>query len=313
MDLKQHERESSVEELQSKLPNNNSRIYFFVIAIVALLATNVYFFIKFKTSGEKLYTVTLQRETLQSDLDRIEAELESVNIQEFSDAENMKDFDASARNTISTLRNQLDEHDLSENDISSLKTLVSKLKDDVSLYKTEATSMKIRNELLLQANDNLDDNLNETEDRFAKLQQKQNRLNEKVSRASALKVSNVHVTGVKHRRDDEVTPETRARRVDELRIVFSIADNGLAQVGDKEIFVRVINPDGNLIAKSEDIFYVHGEKLQYTFKEDIRFTNNGEEYDFPWSDEGSGFKKGAYTVLLYADNAVMGRANVVLK
>ena len=47
-------------------------------------------------------------------------------------------------------------------------------------------------------------------------------------------------------------------------------------------------------------------------EQNINFTNNGEEYQLLWSDNHK-FKKGAYTVLLYADNAIMGRSSVVLK
>ena len=77
------------------------------------------------------------------------------------------------------------------------------------------------------------------------------------------------------------------------------------------MFVRVIDPAGSLFGDASNIFYVHGEKLQYTFKEDINFTNNGEEYQFLWALDK--FKKGAYTILLYNDNTIMGRASVVLK
>src|SRR5699024_11539822 len=80
----------------------------------------------------------------------------------------------------------------------------------------------------------------------------------------------------------------------------------------KEIFIRVVDPKGNLIADPKKVFYVHGEKLQYTQKENINFTNNGEEYTLYWEDP-NGFRKGAYTILLYSDDAIMGRSSVVLR
>ena len=59
---------------------SNSKIYFFIIAISALLATNIYFYVKYKSSGEKLYTITLQKESLQIEIDRIEAELDNIQL-----------------------------------------------------------------------------------------------------------------------------------------------------------------------------------------------------------------------------------------
>ncbi|MGO1521213.1 MAG: hypothetical protein ACTHWQ_06720, partial [Sphingobacterium sp.] len=125
--------------------------------------------------------------------------------------------------------------------------------------------------------------------------------------------SNIHIVGIEEKRDGSLENETRAKRIDQLQINFTIADNPVAEIGSKDIFVRVINPKGNLIADSEDLFYVHGEKLQYTFKQEIQFTNNGQEYQTAWSDAGHRFQKGAYTVLLYADNSIMGRSSIVLK
>lgn len=114
-------------------------------------------------------------------------------------------------------------------------------------------------------------------------------LKDKVNAASALKVSNIQVIGVSINKRDVIETESRARRVDKLQVLFSVADNSLARKGDKEIFARVIDPSGNLFGDANNLFYVHGEKLQYTFKQIINFSNNGEEYQFLWGTDK--FKK----------------------
>src|SRR5690606_41413009 len=96
----------------------------------------------------------------------------------------------------------------------------------------------------------------------------------------SLKVSNIQINGINETKKADVHTETRARRVDKLQILFSVADNDLARVGDKEVFVRIIDTSRNLFADASKLFYVHGEKLLYTFKEVINVTNNGDEYQF---------------------------------
>src|SRR5690606_22097105 len=51
---------------------DNSRIYFFVIAIVALLATNVYFYVKYKTSDERVAVLSDEKSRLEAEIDRQE-------------------------------------------------------------------------------------------------------------------------------------------------------------------------------------------------------------------------------------------------
>lgn len=305
--------QDQLEQSEKKNINKvNSKVYFFIIAIVALLTTNVYFYVKFRSSGEKLYTVTLQRENLQVEIDRIEAELDHIKNQAIEYNTDFQAVEDAARVTIENLREHLGQGELSESDLSLAKLQVAQLKDDVSVFKDEITALRIRNELLSEEKDVLGEQLSRTQQEVNTLQASHNVLSEKITKASSIKVSNVHINGVEVKRNGSTDFNVRAKRIDQLQISFTIADNPVAEIGEKEIFVRVINPNGNLIANAEDIFYVYGEKLQYTFKEEINFTNNGEEYQFIWTDDNK-FKKGAYTVLLYADNAVMGRSSVVLK
>ena len=302
-------------EEEKKAPQSgvNKNIYFFIIAIAALVATNVYFYIKFRSSGEKLYTVTLQRENLQTDLDRIEAELENTNNQGVEYTSELEASESEARMVINNLRQDLNRSDLSEDDLLTVRKEVSDLKNRVSQFRDEVVGLRVKSELLAQENSLLKDELDQNAREIRSLRSTQSTLTSKMSKASSIKVSNVTINGVSNKKDGSHTTNSRAKRVDELQIIFTIADNPIAEIGKKEVFVRIINPSGNLIADTDDLFYVHGEKLQYTFKEAINFTNNGEEYQLHWSDADAGFKKGAYTVLLYADNAIMGRASVVFK
>ncbi|WDF69378.1 hypothetical protein PQ465_03095 [Sphingobacterium oryzagri] len=299
---------------QEELPKkNNSKIYFFVIAIVALLATNIYFYVKFKSSGEKLYTMSIQKQDLQIEIDRIEAELDNLTAIKSADQvdPNLAASEERARAIITELRRKLDNHTITEDDIASAKQQVAQLKGDVSDLRVSLNELKVRNELLQRENQDLSRQVLSTDQKVNSLSKENTQLKDKVTIASGLKVSNVQVNGVSISKKGMIEIESRARRVDQLQILFSVADNALAKAGNKDVFVRVVDPAGNLFGDANNFFYVHGEKLQYTFKDVINFTNKGEEYQFLWPLDK--FKKGAYTVLLYNDNAIMGRAGVVLK
>ncbi|MEI5983572.1 MULTISPECIES: hypothetical protein [Sphingobacterium] len=292
---------------------DNSKVYFFIIAIAALLATNIYFYVKFKSSGEKLYTVTLQKENLQTEIDRIEAELDNLKAQDFESSEALINAEKTARIKIEELRTALEKGEVTDVQVERAKQDVARLKDQVSKMKDEVTGLKIKNELLAESNLQLKEESEINKTRANTLSTEKRQLTDKISKASNLKVSNIHIAGVEMKKSGDVELETKAKRIDKMHINFTIADNPLAETGKKDIYVRIINPKGNLIADSEDLFYVHGEKLQYTFKQAINFSNNGQEYQMAWSDQDHKFEKGAYTILLYADNSIMGRSSIVFK
>jgi len=306
-------RSSSTHEVdENKI--DRSKIYFFLIAIAALLFTNVYFLVKFKSSGEKLYTVALQREELQREVDRAEAELDNVkNTNLEGIPEDLLKEEQSARAVISDLRVQLDDVNFTEKQIQDVKKVIQHLKERVTVIKDDTNELRLQNELLRAENETLSNAVEEKSSALKDLHEHTEDLNRKVSVASSVKVSNIFMNGVKENRKGLYEIDSRAKRIDKLQIKFTIADNELAKEGMKDVYVRVIDPEGNLIANSSNIFYVKSNsKLQYTFKEHISFTNNGEEYEFLWSDDNK-FKKGAYTVLLYADGAIMGRSSIILK
>lgn len=294
----------------------NSKIYFFIIAIAALLLTNVYFYVKYKSSGEKLYTVALQKEKLQREIDRIEAELDNIqNIREFAavDSEEIIESEQRTRVMIADLRANLEENDLSETQLIALEQEIFKLKGNVTAMKSNIEELKLQNEILRQQNQQLANSVSNKASQVQSLEASNKDLQQKVGVASSIKVSNIQINGIEIKRRGNKEIETRAKRTDELQIQFTIADNPLAPVGQRDVFVRIVDPNGNLIADRNNTFSVNNDELQYTFRESINFTNHGEEYEILWNNDGKGFKQGAYTVLLYADNAIMGRSSIVLK
>lgn len=309
MKIKENKQQSTI--TNKPIKKDNSKVYFFAIAIAALVFTNIYFYIKFKYSGEKLYTITLQKENLQIEIDRIEAELDNLKNQELPATEQISQTEQEARGLINDLRAKLEGGDFTEQEYLLAKEEISGLKGTVSQLKEEMNSLKIRNAILTNENVDMENKISGQSPQVSS----KNPISAapKSTKASSLKVSNIHINAVQLKKDGDVETQSRARRTDKLQINFSIAENSLANMGKKEIYVRIINPKGNLIADPNNLFFVHGEKLQYTFKESINFTNNGEEYQFMWNDTANDFSKGAYTILLYTDNTIMGRSSIVLK
>lgn len=298
---------------EQEIKKNTSKIYFFIIALAALIATNVYFYVKFKSSGEKVYALTVEKENLEVEIDRIEAELDKMKGDNVQLSPELIEDEHTARVKIVGLRSKLANKQLTQQDIDEAQGVIAKLKDQVAYFSLDVNRLIQENKVLEEKNIALQSEVTKSTNKISELSTSNNSLKNKVSAAAALKVSSISVSGLEEKRNSKVEVEERAKRVDKLGIKFSVADNSLAKLGGKDIFIRVIDPQGNLIVKYDDnTFFVHGEKLQYTFKHAIDFTNHGEEYAIYWKDDKK-FVKGAYTILLYTDNSIMGRSTVILK
>lgn len=301
---------SSKKEDEKK--KDSSKVYFFIIAIAALLATNIYFYVKFKTNGEKVYALTVEKENLQVQIDRIEAELDKIDIENVKLTPEMTVQKEDSRTEIAELRKKLENKSITPRDIDDAQRKINQLKKQVDNYRVDVQRLIQENQILSKQNSSLNESVVEKNKQITTLTMTNSELKEKVTTASALKVSSISINGLEVKRNGKETVEERAKHVDKLKINFTIADNPLAKSGERDVFVRIIDPQGNLVVQGDNIFFVHGEKLQYTFKHNILFTNKGEDYIVYWAAD-NGFTKGAYTILLYEDNAIMGRSTIVLR
>lgn len=291
---------------------DTTKIYFFLVAIAALLAANVYFYIKYKNSGDTVYELTSGKVNMEAEIDRIEAELDRLSDDNIELSESLRISRDSVRFGIANLREQLAQHDLTNEQLASAQTEINRLKGEVAKYSEEVSSLRTRNAELRSERDQLREQISSSDDRLTSLEEENTDLAEKVRMAAVLKISDINIVGIRERSRDREDHESRARRIDKLEINFNIVDNPLATLGIHEVYMRVIDPNGNLRMQDNGIFEVDGNQMQYSYKTNIDFTNNGESYTIGWIDP-KGFQRGTYTILLYADNAIMGQSSIVLK
>ncbi|MFC3196552.1 hypothetical protein ACFOET_02885 [Parapedobacter deserti] len=304
-------RETGTVSKPEELRKDSTKIYFFVVAILALLATNVYFYIKYKNTGERVYELASEKVSMQAEVDRIEAELDRVADEKLELSTSLQAARDSVRSTIAELRLQLAQNNLTQEQLVNAQQEIGQLKLQVSKYTASVENLQKQNAQLVSETNELKQEVSSSFDRVAELEEQNMNLADKVRQASALKVSGMSITGVRQRGDKE-SVETRARRVDKFRINFTIADNPLAETGMHDIYLRVIDPNGNLRTADNGLFEVDGNQIQYTYKTAIDFANDGAAYTIEWQDTKP-FQKGTYTILLYADNSVMGQNSAVLK
>ena len=250
---------------------------------------------------------------MEVEIDKIEAELDKATNANVQLTANMQEEQDLARQKISELREQLQKGQLTQGQLAKAQEEVKRLKYFVNKYTADIDVLKRENKALSVERDSLKTTVGNVTAKATELEQKNTELSSKVQVASALKVANIAVTSLKVKNSGKETDVNRANSAKKLRVSFTAADNPIAAKGMHDVYMRIIDPSGNLIVSdNSSLFASDGEELQYTYKTAIEFANDGKVYNIDWTNPSS-FQKGNYTIVLYADGYTMGKSSITLK
>jgi hypothetical protein len=303
-----------MESKSEQTPKKNSNvIYFLIVVILALLGTDVYLYVKKNKSDERIVYQSDEKSRLQTELDSLEAQVEQVNAGKAKLSVEMQAKNDSLKTKIRVLRGELAKGKLTVAELSKAQEDVKQLRYFVTKYTADIEELKQQNASLTTERDTLKTNLSAVSEKASTLQKQNQDLSTKVQVASALKVGMAEVVAYKIKGSGKEVSVTRANPAKKVKINFTIASNAVAVKGPHDIFVRVIDPTGNLITSTDSgTFSSDGQDLQYTYKTSIDYKDDGSSFTIDWVNPVA-FQKGAYTVLLYADGYTMGKAGLTLK
>lgn len=306
--------ENTYTETTQSPKRDSNKIYFLILVIVALLGTNVYLFFKDKKSNTRIVTLTDEKSRMETEIDKIEAELDKANNSNVKLSKQMQESQELARQKISELRTQLNRGKLTQGELAKAQKEIKELRFFVTKYTSDIEDLKKKNTALTVERDSLKSTVASVSERASNLEQQNTELNDKVKIASALKTGSINIIPLKIRRNGKETDVTKASATKKFRVSFTVAENAIAPKGMHDIFVRIIDPNGNLIISDNgSLFTSEGDDLQYTYKSAIEFDNAaGKVFNVDWANPHP-FQKGTYTVVLYADGYTMGKSSITLK
>lgn len=202
--------------------------------------------------------------------------------------------------------------------IKDYETFLAQKDAEIAQLKQQNEQLAANNEVLNKENSTLKVNLESTSrayrDTLTTVAAKNKELSEKVTIASALKAENVKVLAITPRGKEKDDDAYRARRVEKIKVVYSLAKNPIAQPGERDIYLRLLDPQGAVVSNGMDgsAFYTSGKELLYTAKQKVAYENNGQQVEFVYN-RGNKYNPGKYNVELYADGFKIGQGDFVVK
>jgi hypothetical protein len=194
---------------------------------------------------------------------------------------------------------------------------------------TEIARLREENQLLASSNDSLNTQVGTLRSEREVLVQRQTELSdsvmtytaqnkelsEKVNRAAALKAQNLKVLAVNSRGKAKDNDAYKAKRVDKLKLVFDLPENPLTRQETKDIYVRVLDPEGAVIADDatgSGEFEINGQETKFTSRESVAYMNNNQKVEMVY-DNNTQLRPGKYSVELYAEGYRIGGGNFVIR
>jgi len=303
-----------MENQTSQQPKKNSNvIYFLIVVVLALLATDVYLYMQKNKSDTKIVYQNDEKTRLQTELDSLEAQIEQVNAGKTRMSSTLMAKNDSLKAKIKVLRAELAKGKLTVAELAKAQEDVKQLRYFVTSYTAQIEELKKQNATLAVERDTLKTNLATAAKKDSDLTKQNKDLGTKVKVASALKVATVNVVAYKIKGSGKEVDTKRSSVAKKIKINFTVASNAVAEKNMHDIFVRVIDPTGNLITGADaGTFNADGQDLQYTYKTSIEFKDDGSGFTIDWLSPVA-FQKGSYTVLMYADGYTMGKTSFDLK
>jgi len=286
---------------------SNSSLKAIIVILSILLVGSLVVMYRMSTEGEqtekKLIT---EKEGLLNDL---KAAKESYDVA-IAENSGLKDELVAERAKIEQLIADVEK---SKGDVASL----SRYKKDYTRLKREMDNLMAENKKLKEANgtltvqrDSTMTALGESKKYNDTLVSKNDNLSKTVEKAQKLTIVNLKSQSYKERSSGKLIQTDKARRVDDIKISFTIAANEVAPSGDKTYYVQVIDSKNNVIGeKKTEVF---GEyTLTYSFVTTAAYQNKTMEVS--QMVKGQDFAKGLYTVNVFDKGQMVANSTFTLK
>jgi cell division protein ZapB len=297
---------------ENSTPKKSNKILIYVVAALAVLlvAALVVNFMRednLKKTNARLMVAYSQLDSIGREMDQKIIEIDEL-------GGNVEELTAVRDSLEREKEGLLEARTRSEKQIRDLRNRVEGYRELLVMKDVEITELKKLNENLVVENIELKTERNTLNQNLREAQKTQEQLTQKVKVASRLEAENISVAALNDN-GKSWEDEFRARQISKLQVKFNIAKNDVAPVSGKEILMRIIDDNENVlfdVARGSGTFTLDGKETFYTAKQEILFDNTQQEVSFLY-DKGSEYLPGRYVMEIYTDGYMMGSKSFRVK
>ncbi len=289
--------------------NNGLKVLAGLLGVV-LLGTIIYTVSLYQDKRKTETVLTEEKALVVEDLNSLKSEYDKAILESNATNEELVE----ARDNIAKY---LDSVKTMKADIASL----SRYRRQVSVLKAEREQLMKQVDSLTRSNTLIamqrDSTYNELEKQTVfndSLVVQNTQLADAVEKGSALNLSKFNVDAVKERNNGKLVSTSRAKRTDKFKICFTVADNVIAEAGDREFYLEVLDPQGNVLGESFSKTNDSGASVTYSKGTNFYYENKSLDVCDYINKPSGEFQGGNYMVNVYDDRLkLLGTSKFTLK
>ena len=194
-------------------------------------------------------------------------------------------------------------------EITRLKKELKTVRAVLRSYVVQIDSLNRVNEELQKENKRVKARYSEASRTINKITEEKENLTKKVNLASQLDAIGITFTPLKKNGKEA----KKIKDAKKFAIGFTIAKNITTQTGEKTIYVRILKPDEEVLAKSAgDTFAYENQSLKYSIKKYIEYNGEEQKVNVYWDIEEF-LQAGTYKVYIFADGNMIGSNSFTIK
>lgn len=295
--------------------NNNGTTTLKVIIgalILALLGLGAWTYSMQKESDTTVTSLTTEKDGIATELDALRAEYQT----EINKGSELTEELIAARDRIDELRKQVSTLEPNVAALKNLRVELGKIKNEREVLRTRIAMLEQDNEMLVKKNDSttqvLSTELAASAEKSSQIENLSTNLASDREKAALLIPTNFSLKGMIIRSSGKEIENDKARRVDDLKVCFTLPTNAFAKTGTSSFYLQVINPENNVLGAKKTI-QLGDESL--TYSKIIQYNYKGTELDIcelVGANEDN-IVKGNYRVNLWNGNKRVSSSELALR
>lgn len=304
--------------------SNSGRNALIAILVIALLGTWGYIIYDKNKSRQEKQDLTTQivnsdssKNELQRELDDAALRLDALKTSNVKADSLLKTKDKDIDDLRSRVQSIINNRNATKAQLAEAQRLIAQLKGNIEMYTAQIDSLQNANAQLTATNKEVTRQRDVVQHSYDSANTVIQHKDTVIDVGSTLEASDFSIEGIKEKSSGKEKVTSNAKRVDKLRISFTLDANRITPSGPKDIYVSITDPSGNPVsvdALGSGTFTTRdGVQKPFTKKIQVNYVQGQKQpVKVEWS-QNSRFQTGQYKIEIYNNGFKIGEGVVSLK
>ena len=278
-----------------------------VLAIL-LIGLAIYTVSMYKDSKNTVAGLEQQRVEIQKELSGLSEEYNVIITEnELKDEELIE-----AKSRIDSLLKEVETSKANIGLIQRYRAQINQLQDERKVMFARADSLVKANERLVAERDSTSVALYDSQRKLDSISIDNMELSKRIGKAMLVTARNLSANAIIIRNNGKIVTTKRASRADDIQACFTLNANSVANVGERIVYVQVINPMNNILGKQEAIG-AEDEVLYYSKSINVFYENDDLDVCILADADDENLIPGRYVINIYDGLDQIGTTTIELK